>query len=192
MLGYFPGHDLYVNGNAGTLGFKSGALSINTSISVNYPIRNIKAPLLANGAGLLDIDSADNTKINYRSIVPGGIYLLRKHPRTDGLVISVSGQTDLGNIKYAQESNIFDFGFLNASSAKITNVVVSAANEVTGLDVLMSKTRDPFSASQDLTFTDTYDRYLGYDEFSIQIDTTTDASEGTGTVDIVLDGENTA
>jgi len=100
------------------------------------------------------------------------------------------GIIDIDKIRYAQNSNVMECKFKNHTSVPVENVQVSASAEPTGVDLTMSKTKDPFSAAQSLTFAGPYDAETGEDTFYIRVESTTSASEGPVSINLDLDATN--
>ena len=96
----------------------------------------------------------------------------------------------LDNLRYAQNSNIYTFGFANFTTVPIENVQISASAEPAGVDLTMSKTKEPFSAAQSLTFTGPYDANTGEDTFYIRVESTTAATEGPVSVNLNISADN--
>jgi len=97
---------------------------------------------------------------------------------------------DLNTIRYAENSNIIECKFYNYTSVPVENVIVSASAEPTGVDLTMSKTKDPFSAAQSLTFAGPYDAETGEDTFYIRVESTTSASEGPVSMNLDINADN--
>lgn len=95
----------------------------------------------------------------------------------------------IGDVNYAENSNIIELGFENKTDVPIENVVISASTEPAGMDMTFSKTSDPFSAAQSLTFVGPYQPGES-DTFYARIESTTSASEGPTSINLNIDADN--
>lgn len=138
------------------------------------------------------ISSAGSTAIVWDAVGTNGLIYFKD---SEGLPLNVDGLVydgiNLSTIQLSRSSDIVSMSFVNDTGLSLQNIEITATNEATGVDLLLSTTEDPFEELQSLTYAGPIADGIET-TFYLKLDTEITAGTGTGNVQLNITAEETA